>query len=307
MYLLSIINKQILKYYLLFMVLRAIPAIAQNQDSYYPIPDGEKQVFFWQNLYYEEYSIQDTIINDITYSQVVQHYTDDFYDTLLLRSNGSDLLDFDKYNNVEYVRCPLIPIVGARWTVDEKNTSYHVAGIDRQLITPYASYDSLLQINYTVSMEGMSSFFSFYYKKGIGYVGATDLNGVLLSFRMPSEATLPVFPARTIGCNDRTDYTSSAYCTLNQLYIECINNLDKDSLPAKNTTKQDITLMLHVVATGEIGAIYSLSSYQDTKAMEKRLIQAIRKTDDLLPAIDSDLKSAEHFYIMIFNADDPID
>ena len=98
--------------------------------------------------------------------------------TLYLRAKSGTVYQYEKQSEIEFIRYNPNFKTGHKWKNIE--TKYEILSTKGELKTPKNSYRNLLVLKSITPSYGT---FKFYYKKGIGYVGATQ-NGKLISYLM---------------------------------------------------------------------------------------------------------------------------
>lgn len=147
---------------------------------YFELAISKKKIYWFDTYYYEE-KIGTKEINGKTYFEYKQTWKDGSSDLLYLRYDGSRVFQFVEGLNQETIRYDSQYRIGDTWENAEKDVVYIIKSFDGKLVTPFCKYEGLL----IIEAQYKKVTYSYYYLRGLGYVGATK-NNQLVSFITPN-------------------------------------------------------------------------------------------------------------------------
>ncbi len=151
-----------------------------ESKNYFPLSISKKKLH-WYNAFYFEKVIGKKKINGKEYIEYSQNWKDGDIDSLFLREENGIVYQYEECCNSETVRFNSKFKKGNTWKTADEKTTYTIESLNGTLETPYCNYKNLL----VIKGEFIGVTYNFYYKKGYGYVGATNINNDLISWVSP--------------------------------------------------------------------------------------------------------------------------
>jgi hypothetical protein len=149
---------------------------SNNEASFFPFDNNTKKVV-WRNTFYIERKKQIKNINGKSYIEFEQEYETDGKALRYFREEKGIIYEYGLGNEKETVRFDPKFKKGHCWTTANKKDKYKIISYDGELETPFCKYKNLLVIDAKITF----GHFTFYYSRGLGYVGATQ-NEELISY-----------------------------------------------------------------------------------------------------------------------------
>jgi hypothetical protein len=151
-----------------------------ESDHYFPL-DIHKKKLTWYDLSYFESKTSVKILNGKEYTSFAQEWNSGETDYLYLREENGIIYQYEKCCDIETIRYDPKLKINESWFTADKKTKYTITTKNATLRTPYCNYRNLM----VIKAEMSNVTFKFYYKKGYGYIGATDNDNNLISFASP--------------------------------------------------------------------------------------------------------------------------
>jgi len=151
-----------------------------KNENYFPLTIKAKKVL-WADAFYFEKIVGTKKINNKEYIEYSQVWKAGNKETMYLREENGIVYQFEECCESDTVRFNKDFKAGDSWKTADKNATYVIETLNGVLKTPYCNYKNLV----VVKAELINAAFKFYYKKGYGYIGATDVNNNLISCVTP--------------------------------------------------------------------------------------------------------------------------
>ncbi|CAM1369754.1 hypothetical protein [Tenacibaculum xiamenense] len=151
----------------------------ENED-YFPLTIEKKKIL-WLDSYYFEEIIGSKEIKNKKYIEFAQNWKAGNAGSLLLREKNGVIYQYEKCCDTETIRFDSKFEKGKSWKTADKKSNYSIKSFNGKLKTPYCDYKNLL----VIKGEFTNVTYFFYYKKGYGYIGATDDKNNLISCVSP--------------------------------------------------------------------------------------------------------------------------
>lgn len=151
-----------------------------ESENYFPL-DIEKKKVVWYSTHYFEEIAGTKIINNKEYIEFLQFWGNGGVDTLFLREENGSINQYEEDYAIETLRYDSKLKKGKRWKSSSEGVTYIIKSFKGKLKTPYCDYENLL----IIKAKFTSTTYNFYYKKGYGYVGATNKKNNLISYVSP--------------------------------------------------------------------------------------------------------------------------
>lgn len=152
---------------------------AYAEDSYFPLTIETKKLL-WGNTYYFEKIVGVKKINNKEYVEFSQDWENGATELLYLREKDGIIYQYENCCDTETIRTNKNFKKGHTWKTADLKTVYTIETLKGSLKTPYCNYENLLVIKAQFDNFALK----FYYKKGYGYIGATE-NKKLISYATP--------------------------------------------------------------------------------------------------------------------------
>ncbi|WP_452223469.1 hypothetical protein [Lacinutrix chionoecetis] len=146
-----------------------------SQD-YFPLTIEKKTIHFGSHQYVEFIS-GSRYINGKKYIEYTQKWQAGHEIKMYLRKEKGKILQYEKCCDEDSVRFDNSFKKGDSWMTSDSKTFYTILSYEGVLETPICNYKNLLVIKTELS----NGIYQFYYKKGYGYIGATQ-NEKLISY-----------------------------------------------------------------------------------------------------------------------------
>ena len=273
-------------------------------NSYYPMEVTTPRVYFYLQGYYREAYLGKTTIQEREWDMITQEYSNGLLDTVYFQREGSNIITMDSTDQEIFIRCPLEPIPGQSWRSEKMNYTYTVLDTTSSLSTPFCDYTHLMQIQHRIYIGGDSITFRYFYKKGIGYVGMLDDQGILSSFLVP-DTVLATRPARKSFC-DAADYDEAMACTYRFLFSTVAEKLsDNSKVFEKELKSADPSIALIVLmdfdSSGRIQGLTPLQSNKVMRKTEKKILAYLQDAGTYLPAENANGEPQQFYMLMYFS------
>lgn len=151
-----------------------------DNPSYFPIEITKKKLL-WGNTYYFEELAAEKEINNKTYIEFTQTWQSGDVQKLYLREENGVIYQYEECCESETVRFDPKLEEGDVWMTADGKSKYTLLSYKGTLKTPFCDYKDLM----VIKAEFVNTSFIFYYKKGYGYIGATDIEDNLISCASP--------------------------------------------------------------------------------------------------------------------------
>lgn len=144
-------------------------------DSYFPITIKAKKIL-WMDTYYSEAIIGKKTRDGKEYVEQVQQWEDGTASFAYLREENGVVYQYEECCDTETVRFDPSFKKGHTWKTADQKATYTIETLNGTLKTPFCNYENLI----VIKLKANALTYKFYYKKGYGYVGATQ-EGIVIS------------------------------------------------------------------------------------------------------------------------------
>lgn len=151
-----------------------------DSETYFPL-NIEKKKVLWSDSYYFEEIVGTKKIKNKEYVEYSQSWKAGNKESLFLREENGIIYQYEKCCDSETIRFDKNFKKGDFWKTADEKSKYTIESLKGKLKTPYCNYKNLL----IIKGEFTNVTYKFYYKKGYGYIGATDENDNLISSVSP--------------------------------------------------------------------------------------------------------------------------
>ena len=148
-------------------------------DQYFPL-DIQKKKIIWKDTFYNEILTDTVVIENKSYTKFVQNWEDGSTNEIYLRKEDGMIRQYEECCEYDTTKLPDEIIEGAEWLNADFKKKHVVLSLSGKLSTPFCDYEDLL----VVKVSTYSDEYNYFYKKGIGFVGATE-KGKLVSYISP--------------------------------------------------------------------------------------------------------------------------
>ncbi len=149
-------------------------------DSFFPLDYKKKKIIWGNTHYFEEISGQG-MFDGVQYIAFTQVWETGMENTLFLREENGITYQYYENTGEEIIRLDTNLKKGQSWEAKAIGTTYTVLSTKGKLKTPFCTYKKLI----VLKTEYRDATYIWYYKKGQGYVGATDTKKNLISYLTP--------------------------------------------------------------------------------------------------------------------------
>ena len=149
---------------------------SNDEKSFFSLENDFKKVV-WRETFYVERRKEVKNINGKNYLEIVQESENDGTVSRYFREENGTIYELDKSSKKELVRFDTKFEKGYSWKTGNGKDEYTILSFNGELETPFCIYKNLLVIDAKMNF----GHFTFYYSRGLGYVGATE-NGKVISY-----------------------------------------------------------------------------------------------------------------------------
>jgi hypothetical protein len=142
---------------------------SNNEASFFPLDNNTKKVT-WHDTFYIEKRKQIKNIKGKYYVEFEQETENDGTTLRYFREENGTIYEYRLIDEKETIRFDVRFEEGHCWKAANEKDEYKIISYDGELETPFCKYQNLLVIDAKWSF----GHFTFYYAKGLGYVGATQ-------------------------------------------------------------------------------------------------------------------------------------
>lgn len=142
---------------------------SNDEGSFFPLDHNTKKVT-WRDTFYIEKRKQIKNINGKDYVEFEQETEKDGTSLRYFREENGTIYEYSLPDEKEWVRFNVKFEEGHFWKAANGKDEYKIISYNGELQTPFCKYKNLL----VIEVKWNTGTLTFYYSKGLGFVGATQ-------------------------------------------------------------------------------------------------------------------------------------
>jgi hypothetical protein len=264
-----------------------------ESESFYPLRLGVSKKIFWNKNTYNENIIALSTFKNKEYFKVSQYWASGEKVVLYLREDTNGIYQFNEKRNAEYLLMPKVFKPNYQWYTFDSLGIYKFLDSTSTYSSPYCTYKNLITVELFLIEKNIK--YIYYYKRGIGYIGAKK-NDVPISFIEISNKLTNEKPIIAYGCESINSIDSIRNCTAEKIqeYIKLNYKTPADKKSLKTHGK--IIISFTVNKEGKVSKVVIKKSIKNAEIIEEELIKVFYGFPKFHPAQVDDGKYISESY-----------